>query len=412
MSQNLDFKALVPSYLRNDTLNGLMDNLFNRFVSQEDSVFVAGNIGVGAADPVITLSSLERQNNALVPGFHYRVGSQSSVFTFNDLIIKLNSLDADLASLRSWSAERSYNFAPPIDYDKFVNYSNYYWVGGHDQNPAPEWNPTRAREYIVIQNPLPTDVNVKLPVRLATTRPIALQPNDRVPETFTITFSSSSTFSIDSDIAPGRVYVANGVGTPSNPISTAPGAETRIVIRSNDGTQIPSLSNTDAQYPDFDVAEIYLTNGQNAFSAGDTITVYLKHFTSSSVITLDSPNLVGKGTATGAATLSGRMYIDGILVRPADRILVKDQLDPSENGIYLVSDFGEWARAYDASELEHFTVGQKIYVSEGFSQKRNVYQVSSVTPSTNFQAITFTLAQTSGSPGINDWQLSLSLIHI
>lgn len=53
-----------------------------------------------------------------------------------------------------------------------------------------------------------------------------------------------------------------------------------------------------------------------------------------------------KAATTGAITLSGPQTIDGVSVVANDRVLVKDQADPSTNGIYLVA-AGAWSRAPD-----------------------------------------------------------------
>lgn len=61
---------------------------------------------------------------------------------------------------------------------------------------------------------------------------------------------------------------------------------------------------------------------------------------------------------TGNISLTGEQTLDGVLTS-ADRVLVKDQTDTSENGIY-VSAAGVWARATDAdsaAELEGAAVG-------------------------------------------------------
>lgn len=61
---------------------------------------------------------------------------------------------------------------------------------------------------------------------------------------------------------------------------------------------------------------------------------------------------------TGNITLSGTQTIDGIAVIANDRVLVMDQTDPKENGIYVCS-AGAWSRSTDAdtgAELLQATV--------------------------------------------------------
>lgn len=52
-------------------------------------------------------------------------------------------------------------------------------------------------------------------------------------------------------------------------------------------------------------------------------------------------------TTTGNITLSGLQTIDGVALQVGDRVLVKSQTNPVENGIYIASDSG-WTRSEDA----------------------------------------------------------------
>ncbi|MBA7622814.1 hypothetical protein ES703_30201 [subsurface metagenome] len=61
-------------------------------------------------------------------------------------------------------------------------------------------------------------------------------------------------------------------------------------------------------------------------------------------------------------TLSGEQTIDGILTS-SDRVLVKDQTDPKENGIY-VSAAGAWTRATDMDGAEE-VAGSFVFVTSG-----------------------------------------------
>jgi hypothetical protein len=64
------------------------------------------------------------------------------------------------------------------------------------------------------------------------------------------------------------------------------------------------------------------------------------------------PNKDPVAAATEASiTLSGLQTIGGVALQEGDRVLVKDQADPKENGIYIASAAtGLWVRALDADE--------------------------------------------------------------
>jgi len=65
---------------------------------------------------------------------------------------------------------------------------------------------------------------------------------------------------------------------------------------------------------------------------------------------------------TGNITLSGEQTLDGILTS-TDRVLVKEQTNPEENGIY-VSASGAWARATGINEDDE-VAGSFVFVSDG-----------------------------------------------
>lgn len=70
-----------------------------------------------------------------------------------------------------------------------------------------------------------------------------------------------------------------------------------------------------------------------------------------------------KAATTGNITLSGEQTVDGVALVAGDRVLVKNQTDATENGIYVVA-AGAWARSTDAdigTELD----GAAVYVQQG-----------------------------------------------
>jgi hypothetical protein len=64
-------------------------------------------------------------------------------------------------------------------------------------------------------------------------------------------------------------------------------------------------------------------------------------------------------------TLSGPQTVDGVAIATGDRVLVKNQAIPSENGIYVVDTGGIWTRTVDANLSGLFTPGFSVFVTEG-----------------------------------------------
>lgn len=67
---------------------------------------------------------------------------------------------------------------------------------------------------------------------------------------------------------------------------------------------------------------------------------------------------------TADITLNGNQTLDGVLTVTGDRVLVKDQTDQTENGIYI-ADTGDWERAPDFDGNNDVTEGSLIKVNHG-----------------------------------------------
>jgi len=67
---------------------------------------------------------------------------------------------------------------------------------------------------------------------------------------------------------------------------------------------------------------------------------------------------------TANITLSGQQTIDGVAVVSGDRVLVKNQTDAKQNGIWYV-DTGDWKRAADFSRVDDVVKGTRVVVTDG-----------------------------------------------
>jgi hypothetical protein len=76
-----------------------------------------------------------------------------------------------------------------------------------------------------------------------------------------------------------------------------------------------------------------------------------------------------RATTTGNITLSGAQTIDGVAVVAGDRVLVKNQTDATQNGVYVVA-AGAWARAADVVTANSFWL-----VEEGTTQDNTSWMV-------------------------------------
>ena len=111
---------------------------------------------------------------------------------------------------------------------------------------------------------------------------------------------------------------------------------------------------------------------------------------------LDIKNSV-KAATTGAITLSNTQTIDGIALSVGDRVLVKNQADASQNGIYVVAS-GTWARAADADQPAELNPGTFVFVEQGTVNDNTGFVVVSDSVLTiGTDAIDWTLFSTSGT---------------
>ena len=79
-----------------------------------------------------------------------------------------------------------------------------------------------------------------------------------------------------------------------------------------------------------------------------------------------SPHLAVLTSTTANIALSGIQTLDGVIAGSGTRVLVKDQTNAAENGVYVVSS-GAWARAtdFDGSPTNEVAAGDLVYVETG-----------------------------------------------
>lgn len=90
---------------------------------------------------------------------------------------------------------------------------------------------------------------------------------------------------------------------------------------------------------------------------------------------------------TANILLHGLQAIDGVPCEVGDRVLVKDQADPTQNGIYTVSE-GEWFRAADARTARTLQKGTTVHAQIGSVNAGRVFEFSADAPVVGSDAIT------------------------
>lgn len=104
-----------------------------------------------------------------------------------------------------------------------------------------------------------------------------------------------------------------------------------------------------------------------------------------------------RAATTANITLSGEQTIDGIAVVADDRVLVKNQTDQTENGIYDVSATA-WTRSLDFDGVRDVVNGTQVLVTAGTAAAGVQYQLTTANPITiGTSNITFSALAISGA---------------
>jgi len=199
--------------------------------------------------------------------------------------------------------------------------------------------------------------------------------------------SSTGAITLDTANAATVAYVDQEVSDVNNTING---------LTTTDIAEGSSLYYTDAR------ARLAVASGDDTLSynsstgvfTANTSTLALKSYVDSQV-QASAQGLDVKGSVRAATTaditLSGTQTIDGVSLSAGDRVLVKDQTDGTENGLYVVVDGGSWTRTTDADSDSEVTAGLFTFVTEGTSYADTGWVVSTnddITVGTT--AITFT----------------------
>jgi hypothetical protein len=220
-----DIVKYIPLELRNPVAVSLARNLFNKFLTNDESASIYGYIGQ-KVDPEVKTQPVdeptsERRINQLVPVLSFKVGTETFSFTSQDIVnkAKVLGLNAD----QRWLYSQGNNLVPPINFSKFVDFFTYYWVAQALPNrPSLPWNPDLLAEHYVIAPPRPTDatklsvVTVDRPDGTITT-PFTRTGSGLVDQVFTVFFTSSTQFTISLSDDMGGTIVPVGTQPPLVP---------------------------------------------------------------------------------------------------------------------------------------------------------------------------------------------------
>lgn len=156
---------------------------------------------------------------------------------------------------------------------------------------------------------------------------------------------------------------SNVVQNPASAATLSGGATGKIPLSSTGGkldvSFIPTLNNIPAPTAAVALNNQKISGLADPTSAQDAAT---KNYVDTAVQGL-APKASVRCATTAQTTLSGTQTIDGYVLNVGDRILVKSQTAPAENGIYVVA-AGAWGRALDADSWQEL-VSAYVWVEQG-----------------------------------------------
>ena len=136
----LNITEIIPEVYRSDVSNTLMDASFNRFLTKDDTVHVAGYIGPVNPKALVNRQLPEptphRQAFQLAPVMYSTVGTEEYTLTFKGFQQQLNLIGVDTVNTDEWATTASFNWVPPVNPDMLVDYADYFWKPDAGQTPA------------------------------------------------------------------------------------------------------------------------------------------------------------------------------------------------------------------------------------------------------------------------------------
>ena len=127
----------------------VFENLFNRFLTKPETRKLAGYIGQGNEDALISRQivepTIDRQAAQLQPILFNKIGSVEHMASWKDILNELVRLGVDIDRLPEWGEAQVFNWVPPIDIDKLIHYQDYYWVDPNNPAGQPQYLTIRSR---------------------------------------------------------------------------------------------------------------------------------------------------------------------------------------------------------------------------------------------------------------------------
>lgn len=137
MAEQFVASKQLPYVLQSTKLKNFFDSTVDQWFKNEDSAFEKGYIGQrqgrlfeATKHSYIPEPTVDRYNYQLEPATIVRNASTQTISyqtTYDDLVNKLRFDGGNIKEHSRLFESSYYSYAPPVDIDKYLNYSNYYW---------------------------------------------------------------------------------------------------------------------------------------------------------------------------------------------------------------------------------------------------------------------------------------------
>ena len=173
-----------------------------------------------------------------------------------------------------------------------------------------------------------------------------------------------------------------------------------------------ALSNNSAQVA-YDVA---LTNGIPALLAGATIlsdTNFVAAGFYQAVAAAATTNALSGATFTAGSFAGAPTALDGVTLTNGACVLVKNQTDASQNGLYLVTDAagGAWSRLTSYDEASEMTSGYRTRVSGG-NQAGQVFVTTNAVATVNTSPQEWLYYASYAAPTPSNFEVAAGSLHV
>ena len=128
---------LLPAYYRSERNTKFLSSTIDQLISQPRVTRLDGYVGSKltanydpAKDNYLDQNITARSRYQLEPGLVVSDADQNikKVFSYDDLINQIEVNGGDVSNLDNLFNPEYYSYNPPIDWDKFINFSDYYWL--------------------------------------------------------------------------------------------------------------------------------------------------------------------------------------------------------------------------------------------------------------------------------------------